>query len=134
MKRFQSYLDAVGLDASVQPPKLIYTYAAYKNGTVEIFPTKELALKASKNIEAIVDQESKAAYDLYWKTRQSLEADAIALWGTDLSKEYSHLSDTVFDLCYDEAFDRSHSAGYDEVAGTMDDVVDFAENIMKAMK
>lgn len=63
-----------------------------------------------------------------WNTACDLIRDKIKeafdLWYADLRDEYI-LSDDMFKLIYSEAYERGHSAGYDEVANYFPDLVDF---------
>lgn len=55
-------------------------------------------------------------------------------WHSDLRSEYKDLSNNVFDICYDEAYDRGHHAGYDEVVYQMEHIVIFAKKILNMCK
>jgi hypothetical protein len=80
---------------------------------------------------------NQEAWDAYWNGRKVLESSARELWYASMKDEYlapnGSLSPLMFDLCYDEAYDRGHSAGYDEVANYMSSVSDFALKIKDAV-
>lgn len=116
-----------GYDRSVKCPiEPITIWYAYKEGEVKEFYTHEEAKKFSKNVESKVI--NKASISNWWDNRKHLESAATAVWFSALKEEYLSptFSKELFDLCYNEAYDRGHSAGYDEVAGYMDSIVDFA--------
>lgn len=71
-------------------------------------------------------------YDNMLKQYRQANELANKLWYSSLMDEYSYLNHNVFVVCYDEAYDRGHSAGFDEVANCMINVVSFAGKIMKA--
>jgi len=133
MKQFKFYQDQVGYDRDAKPPEITYKYAAYKDGKAVTFETKLLALSFSKNIEMIYDPESRKAFDEYWKNQKKLESKAADLWYDDLKEEYSDMKLGVFNVCYNKAYEQCHSDGYDSVASAMDDLVDFANEILEEM-
>jgi len=69
-----------------------------------------------------------AECDAWWNSQRELESKACDLWYQELKEEYlsPSFSQELFDLCYSQAYDRGHHAGYDEVASYMADYVDFA--------
>lgn len=70
-----------------------------------------------------------------WKeAREKVYTKANKIWYNNLRSEYSYLSNEVFKICYNKAYDDGHSYGYDEVANYMIDYVYFAEQIIDAMK
>lgn len=113
----------------IQSIKIVY---AYKNGTVKKFDNITDAKKFSSITEVVDDPKSKARWTAWWKIRLEQQAHVNDILEKELRLEYSHLSDQVYNLCYDEAYDRGHSGGFDEVAAIMESVVAFAEDIMKA--
>lgn len=131
MKSWKEYqTDAGHVDDN--PPEIKQTWVGYKAGEVKHFANKFEALKFSKNVEFIQDADGLKAVDAYWKSKKQIDDAAFGVWFEDLEKEHSELSSEVFDLCYNEASDRGHHAGYDETASIMDDVVVFAKNIIEA--
>lgn len=79
---------------------------------------------------AVIDVE----YDAKVAEWQEFSKTAMRIWHSSLREEYGHLSDDVFNLCYDKAYERGHSSGMDEVANYMIDIADFAEKIISASK
>jgi hypothetical protein len=70
----------------------------------------------------------------FWEEYRKEEAIGFNNWYADLRKEYSEVSDEIFELCYSKAYDEGHSSGYDEVANIIDDEVEFAKKILKTVK
>ena len=105
-------------------PERIYKYFAYKDGqSFECFSKAE-AQKISHLIEYILV--NKDEIDQYAKNQNALFSMAVQLWKDNLREEYSHIPEYVYNLCYEEAYDRSHADGYDEVASTLKDEIEFA--------
>ena len=95
-------------------PTRIYTYFAYKDGqSFECFSKAE-AQKISHLIEYVLV--NKDEIDQYAKNQNALLNKAIQLWKDNLRAEYSHIRESVYNMCYEEAYDRAHAYGYDEVA------------------
>jgi len=110
------------------PIEPMNVWAAYKKGEVKQFATKPEALAFSPNVERITlnEQEIKqwCAYQI------ELEIRARDVWYEELKNEYYYNENPkLFEACYNEACVRSEHAGYDEVEGTMDRVVEFAKKI-----
>ena len=134
MKKYSDYMQEAGVPTYSSKPESEYVWHAYKNGslvyTSEV--SREDAEKQGKTklVEQVLQngEEINAWNQLYKET----SAKAFELWYADLREEYSNLVDEVFNLCYDQAWDRGHSAGYDEVASYMQDIVIFAEKIIRA--
>lgn len=134
MKKYIDYIQEAGVPDYNSKPESKYVWHAYKNGrlvyTSEV--SREDAEKQGKTklVERVLqnEEEINAWNHLYKETTNK----AFELWYADLREEYSSLNDAVFNLCYDQAWDRGHSAGYDEVASYMQDAVSFAEKIIQA--
>jgi len=134
MKKYSLYIQEAGVPDYSSKPKSKYVWHAYKNGslvyTSEV--SREDAEKQGKTklVEQVLQngEEINAWNQLYKEASNK----AFDLWYADLREEYSSLVDEVFNLCYDQAWDRGHSAGYDEVESYMRDVVRFAEKIIRA--
>ena len=62
--------------------------------------------------------------------RYTDENKAIQLWKDNLRSEYSHIRESVYNMCYEEAYDRAHAYGYDEVASVLKDVIGFAHKLL----
>lgn len=109
-------------------PTRIYTYFAYKDGqSFECFSKAE-AQKISHLIEQVVA--NKAEIDQYTQNQNALLNKAIQLWKDNLRSEYSHIRESVYNMCYEEAYDRAHAYGYDEVASVLKDVIGFAHKLL----
>lgn len=125
--------NSVGYDSSNNNhPERIYTYYAYKEGVCCSCNTEAAAKAISRNYEAIIT--NKEDINTYWKRQAELENKATEVFYNALQEEYSYLPDRVYSLCYSKAYEDGHSCGYDEVAGYLQDYVEFAESIIKASK
>lgn len=78
--------------------------------------------------------ENKEEYNEHWVAYQKQQSAVLELWLKELREEFSHLSQKVFDVCYDKAYEDGHANGYDEVYHEMNDIVDFVEIILKAIE
>ena len=134
MKYFSYYMQEAGVPERSSKPESKYVWHAYKNGslvyTSEVSREDAEAQGKTKIVEKVLqnEEEINAWKQLYEETSNK----ASDLWYADLREEYSYLNDAVFNLCYDYAYERGHSAGHDEVAYYMVDAVSFAEKIIKA--
>jgi hypothetical protein len=105
-------------------PTRIYTYFAYKDGqSFECFSKAE-AQKISHLIEYVLV--NKDEIDQYAKNQNALLNKAIQLWKDNLREEHSSIPERVYNICYEKAYDRAHAYGYDEVASTLKDEIEFA--------
>lgn len=132
MKPFKHFLERVGYDADAKAPEAKYAYYGYKEGEARQFNSMQDAQLWSKYTERV--QLNKAEVHMFWKERQDKEVEATIMWNSALRDCFSHLSPEVYGICYDEAYERGHAYGYDEVASCMNDVVEFAERILEATK
>ena len=132
MKSWNQYLEQVGYDIHTKAPESKFVYYGYKEGKAQKFKTQIEAQGWSKQWESVLSNKEEIAK--FWDDRQAKEAQAQIHWYHDLQAEYDHLPAKVFEVCYNEAYDRSHAYGYDEVASRMTGVVHFAEQIMDALK
>lgn len=105
-------------------PERIYKYFAYKDGQAFECSSKEEALKISSLVDQVLV--NKDEIEQYTENRNNLLRKAIQIWKDSLRAKYSHISDYVYNLCYEEAYYRSHAYGYDEVASTLEDEIEFA--------
>ena len=109
-------------------PPIVKEYFGYEGG--KVFPCKTRAEAEKYKIrDSRNTPESEGAHKTYWAMRCELERSAADLFQKTLRVEYSNLSDKLYELCYSEAYERGHSAGLDEVASHMCDIVDFVENV-----
>lgn len=103
-------------------------FRAYKGGECRTFKTKKEAYAFSNLVdEEITNQEEieKVRAEYY-----ALDRKCQDIWHRELREEYQYLSDAIFQVCYNRAYDRSHAYGFDEIANTMITTVEFAEEIM----
>lgn len=134
MKKYSEYIQEAGVPDYSSKPENKYVWHAYKNGrlvyTSEVSREDAEAKGKTKIIEKVLQNEEEInAWKQLYKEASNKASD---LWYADLREQYSYLNATVFNLCYDQAWDRGHSAGHDEVASYMQDAVSFAEKIIKA--
>ena len=132
MRTIKQIYEAFGYTRSYNPPPLEYKYYAYINGKAHTCASEETARTISKNIEKVFTQKSKEARDNYHALQNKQTEHVQAVWEAELQQEFDHLNKEIFDVCYEEAYDRYHSSGFDEVADGMSGIVDFAQRIMKA--
>ena len=122
---FKEACDQVGYNPDYsKAPKRIYKYFAYKNGQTFECSSKQEAQK----ISSLVDQAlvNKDEIEQYTENRNNLLRNAIQIWKKNMREEYSYISDHVYNLCYEKAYYRSHAYGYDEIASTLKDEIEFA--------
>jgi hypothetical protein len=124
----------MGVDPNIlteSSPTKDYIWYAYGGGMARAFKTEKEAKEFSKNIEKVETKESKQRYEDFWNIRSKVESIASDAFHADLRKEYSYLSDEIYNACYSQAYNRGHAYGYDEVASIIDDVVEFAEELIE---
>jgi hypothetical protein len=129
MKNFKEY------DDQFVKPEIVekqFSWFAYKNGESKQFDSSDAAKAFSKNTEKVCT--NQAEFDASWKAYREVAQQAVDAWYADLREEYSELTDKQFSLCYNEAYDRGHSAGHDEVRSYLYDIVDFAKELLKTVE
>ena len=127
---FSEACDQVGYNPyHSKAPERVYAYFAYKDGQSFECSSKQEAQKISHLIEQVLV--NKDEIDQHRQNQNILLSEAIKLWRENLRAEYSDIPDYVYNLCYDEAYDRGHAYGYDEVASYLDDTIRFACKILK---
>ena len=130
MMNWKDTCTAVGFHESYTVPRPVVKYLAYFRGTCRGFDNNADALAYSPLVEKVIANEGEIAAA---KERNDvLYSKAVKLFVDNLREEHRHLSDEVYDVCYAEAWDRGHSAGYDEVASELCSAVNFAERILAA--
>lgn len=134
MKKYIDYMQEAGVPAYNSKPESKYVWHAYKNGrlvyTSEVSRADAELNGNTKTVEKVLQNEEEISA---WKQlHKEASNKAFGLWYADLREEHSGLNDAVFNLCYEQAWDRGHSAGHDEVASYMQDAVSFAEKIIQA--
>lgn len=103
-------------------------YRAYKDGECKIFDDYVDASKFSNLIEKfVVNLEEWTSYK---KKHDAVLVDATKFWMQELKTEFN-LSDSLFDVCYAEAWERGHSYGYDHISNCMTDVVSFVTKLQE---
>lgn len=134
MKKYSDYMQEAGVPDYSSKPESKYVWYAYKNGRL-VYTSDESRADAelkgcTKLVEKVIQNgEEISAWEQLYREASSKASD---LWHADLREEYSSLNDAVFNLCYEQAWDRGHSAGHDEVAYYMQNAVSFAEKIIQA--
>lgn len=117
-----------------EKPKNIIKYFGYRDG--KCLGTFHSETEARTN-GAIAVEKCFENYDdiLKWQNDWNKALGELNdKWHAWLRKEYGHLNDGVYGIVYTMAYERGHSAGYDEVASYMSDFSDFAEKIIKESK
>ena len=64
----------------------------------------------------------------YWNTLNAVETRANELWFNDLKLKFSDINPKIFQRCYDEAYNRYHSEGWDAIIDGIDTYVSFAKD------
>lgn len=90
-------------------------FFAYKKGEYQKFTSKTEAKKYSSLIEEVPLNQDEI--DDFWKEQQQRENEAARIFKNALQSEYyNNLTDKQFRYIWSQAWDRSHSYGFDEVA------------------
>ena len=130
MIRYNDAEIAIGPEPKIPERKV--SFVALKNGKTETFSNINDAKKYSQLVESVVV--NKAEIDAAKQAFAEWSEKVFDYWFKELRSEYSDLSEDVFSLCWNHAYDRGHAYGYDEVAGVMVDVADFASDILKTVQ
>lgn len=126
---FKEACEQVGYDPQFfNPPTKIYKYFAYKNGQSYECVSQEEASKISSLTEQVLA--NKDEIEQYTQNQNALLSNAIQIWKENLREEYSYISDHVYNVCYEKAYYSAHAYGYDEVASTLKDEIEFACKIL----
>lgn len=134
MKSYSKYLADANVPSYSSRPAPKYVWHAYKEGnlvyTSEVSQSDAELHGASKVVEKVLENKDEiSAWEENYKDRMQL---ADSLWIADLREEYSGLNEEIFNMCYDQAWERGHSCGHDEVAGYMSDIVYFVQKVLAA--
>lgn len=126
---FKKACERVGYDPlGFNPPEKVYKFFAYKGGQAYECGSQIEAEKISANTERVlVNADAVKAYTL---ERLALERKAVELWQTTLRSEYADVSDELYSLCYERAYDATHHYGYDAVAERLESEIEFARKIL----
>ena len=126
---FKEACEQVGYNPQdFNPPTKIYKYFAYKNGQgYECINQEEAEKISSINERVVVNADEIKNYLL---ERTALERKAAELWQESLRQKHSEVPDYVYNLCYQRAYESNHAYGYDEVASTLKDEIEFALKLL----
>jgi hypothetical protein len=123
----------VGYDRLAQcPHQDTIKWFGYKDGEAREFPNQSDAKKFSQFVERVIVK--NVDKNAWYENVRLLEMKASEVWHNALRREFDHLTDGVYALCYQQAYENGHSSGYDEVYNEMHDTVDFAEEIIKIVR
>lgn len=130
---FDDACRSVGYDPrDINVPPAVYKYFAYVEGNgVECSSSTEASNMSSLSERV---QINKAEVHEYWANRAELERKASDIFHKALRNKYCYVSDVVYNRCYSEAYERSHSSGYDEVANHLAGYIDLAKDILDISK
>lgn len=132
MITFREACDSVNYNNQKTPPKRQYVYYAYKNGVAESFSSEVDAKQFSHMTERVcinIDE-----IDVFVRDQRNGESAAVELFVSSLKQDYPDLTNSLFYIIYDKAYEQSHSYGYDEVANTFQDLYDFYNDIKKELE
>lgn len=130
MQSYEDCLQSVGYFGLGSPPEPIVNYVAYKNGEVRHFNTLNAAKVFSHLVE--VNTANEKEIQEYWDTVKTYDAISYELFVTEVKEEVApDMSTELWNHCWNYAYVRSHSTGYDEVAITVREIVEFAERVIE---
>lgn len=130
MKTYDECLQTVGFHELGSAPETIVDYVAYKNGVIKHFNTLNSAIAFSHLVERVIKNEDEVKK--YWSTLKIFQEMGYELFVTEVKEEVApDMSTELWNHCWNYAYVRSHSAGYDEVAITVIGVVEFAERAIE---
>ena len=123
MVSYEEACEVVGYDRSAIGPEKKIVYLAYKDGECKEFMNLKEATKFSKLFEKkCVNQEE---IDNFTKDQIKKERLAGETFIHELREDYPELSNSQFSCIWEEAWEDSHSYGYDEVASNFEDIYSF---------
>lgn len=132
MMTYEAACESVGYTRGVIPPEKKIVYLAYKEGECKKFDTLSDAKSFSKLIEEKVVNEVEI--DFFRKTQREKERLANELFLSEFRKRFYELSDNQFSCIWSEAWEDSHSYGYDEVASKFYDLYIFIQRFNRCDK
>lgn len=112
-------------------PIRIYEYVALKDGCLYRFDTIKKAQAVSRLIESIWINRDE--YKDWSEKYTKLQNQTNEIWRKKLF-DYHGIAKPLFDIAMSRAYDRGHSAGYEEVESILEDEVEYIEKIMKTIK
>lgn len=121
----------VGLDRNQQMPEIEYRWVGYSGGKIIECKTMTEASKYTLN-DRLSTPESVKRREEFLKSNIEKEKLAIDLFTKSLRQDYQFLPQSLYDVCYAEAYKRSHASGLDAVAECLADVVSFAQKVQLA--
>ena len=134
MKKYSLYMQEAGVPDYSSKPESKYVWHAYKNGrpvyTSEVSRADAELNGNTKIVEKVL--RNKEEIDAWNTLYKETSTRAFDLWYADLREEYSSLNEEIFNMCYDQAWERGHSSGHDEVEMYMSDIVYFVQKVLAA--
>ena len=126
MITYKECLDNVGYNKLGHPPEPIVEYLAYKNGEIRRYYHYSEAKEFSDLMKRIVT--NKEEIDAYWIAVRTLNSKAADVFEKAVKEDLAPtMSNELWYLCWNAAYDKSHSDGYDNVAQSAQNFVEFAE-------
>ena len=126
---FNEVCEQVGYDPrKFNPPKKVYKYFAYKNGQCYECDSQSEAEKISSINERVLANADEIKK--YFLERAALENKAFKVWEESLRQKHSDVSDYVYNLCYQRAYESNHAYGYDSVAEKLEDEIECALKLL----
>jgi hypothetical protein len=126
---FKEACAQVGYDQQgFNPPTKIYKYFAYKNGQGYECINQEEAEKISPINERVLVNVDEIKNHLL--EQAALENKAFKVWEENLRQKHSDVSDYVYNLCYQKAYESNHAYGHDSVAEKLEDEIEFALKLL----
>jgi hypothetical protein len=113
-------------------PEEIAGYYVYKGGNLEATvydkaEAKSVAGEIKGVIEPFISNQKEIDE---WKAKRKQAMDELTeRFHKELREEYSDLSDDIYNLIYNKAYEDGHSYGFDEVANYMIDLAIMARKI-----
>lgn len=118
----------VGLNRNQPMPEIEYRWVGYAAGKIIECKSMTEAKQYTLNDRLSTPESIKRRED-FLNSNIEKEKKAINLFNESIRKDYSHIPDTLYDVCYAEAYRRGHASGLDSVAEYLEDVVSFAEKV-----
>ena len=107
--------------ANTPKPDQTAKYFAMLNGEVREFPNKTEALKFSKIVEKVSDEEPRRAWD---KKKNELAMKQLSAWETALRLEFKYLTNKQFARLFNFAERREENQSHDDIAYMMGEIAE----------
>lgn len=133
MITFKEASARVGYDNRVHCPIVQqYAWYAYKNGEVRQFLDGNEAANYSPFIEKFCSNQQ--VIDEWVQEQTKKHQEAVEVWREALKQDYvtNTFSAEMFDICYNEAFDKLPNANLDELAEEVNRLALFATRIKQS--